>query len=417
MATETVSRSRPKGKAETRKGKIETRMARFAPHLPYEDFPLFPVIDKKTGTGRWGKKILQSLKYFGSLADGWEPALARYKAEAEYLHAGRAVPENIDGLTIARLCDHFYAAKEQRRAAGEITVRTLAEYFATCKMLSAALGGRLVDDVNAQDFAKIRVQLADRFGPVRLVNEIVRARGVFKWGDENAMLSRPMRFGSEFKKPSKKTLRLSRASKPKKLFTADEVRQLIEAADANLKAMILLGVNAGMGNADVSALNRAHLDLSTGVLDFPRPKTGIARRAVLWPVTVAAIKAAIIKRPEHKNAEDAAAVFITKYGHRWATGSQSTAVGLQFGRLLKKIGIERKGVNFYALRHTFRTIADASKDQRAADYIMGQVSEHISSEYVEQIDDTRLHAVADHVHRWLFGEPMAMATTGKRGGK
>jgi hypothetical protein len=47
-----------------------------------------------------------------------------------------------------------------------------------------------------------------------------------------------------------------------KLFTAEEIRRLLDAAGVQLKAMILLGVNCGFGNADcgnlpLSALDRA----------------------------------------------------------------------------------------------------------------------------------------------------------------
>jgi hypothetical protein len=51
----------------------------------------------------------------------------------------------------------------------------------------------------------------------------------------------------------------------------------------------------------------------------------------------------------------------------------------------------------------FRTVADAAKDQPAADHIMGHESPHMSTVYREQISDDRLRAVTDHVRTWLFG--------------
>ena len=373
------------------------------PEKPYPGFPLFA-----HQSGRWAKKIRQKLVYFGKVSDGWQAALEKYQAERDYWHAGKRPPENPDGLTVSRLCDHFYAAKKQRQDAGEITERTLNEYESTCTILTAAFGrNRMVSDLSAQDFAKLREQFTKRVGPVRLVNEITRVRGVFKFGFDNNLIDKPMRFGSEFARPSKKVLRLHRADKGAKLFTADEIKKLTTAAAVQMRAMILLAINAGLGNSDVSALNRSHI---TGdILEFPRPKTGVDRRAILWPQTVAAIAAAAESRPKPKDSADADAVFITKYGQRWATGSQSTAVGLQFSKLAKAESIDRDGVNFYSLRHTFRTVADAAGDQRAIDRIMGHESGHISTAYVERIDDKRLRKVADHVHRWLFGKAMGKA--------
>jgi integrase len=72
-------------------------------------------------------------------------------------------------------------------------------------------------------------------------------------------------------------------------------------------------------------------------------------------------------------------------------------------KLLKALGLKsRKGLGFYTLRHTFRTIADEAKDQPATDYIMGHEVPHMSSVYRETISDGRLRAVVDHVRKWLF---------------
>ena len=74
--------------------------------------------------------------------------------------------------------------------------------------------------------------------------------------------------------------------------------------------------------------------------------------------------------------------------------------------MLRRLGINgRKGLGFYTLRHSFRTVADEAKDQPAADFIMGHEVPHMSSVYRETISDERLKAVTDHVRKWLFAEP------------
>jgi len=83
--------------------------------------------------------------------------------------------------------------------------------------------------------------------------------------------------------------------------------------------------------------------------------------------------------------------------------NRTDGVAVQFGKLLRTLKINgRKGIGFYTLRHTFRTVADGAKDQPAADFIMGHEVAHMSSVYREGIDDARLKAVADHVRAWLF---------------
>src|SRR5262249_42107609 len=100
-------------------------------------------------------------------------------------------------------------------------------------------------------------------------------------------------------------------------------------------------------------------------------------------------------------------VFITKYGGPWHQDKSlgNRAITHEFGKLLLKTGIlaRKKGLNFYTLRHIFRTVADQAKDQPAADHIMGHLVASMSSVYREEISHERLRAVSDHVRCWLFG--------------
>jgi integrase len=145
------------------------------------------------------------------------------------------------------------------------------------------------------------------------------------------------------------------------------------------------------------------VDLDAGLIDYPRPKTGIPRRCILWPETVQSIREALAKRPTPKDPANAALVFVTQRGLTWAKDTNDCPVAKETAKLLKKVGINgRKGLGYYTLRHTFRTVADEAKDQPAADYIMGHEVPHMSSVYRETISDARLRAVAEHVRNWLF---------------
>jgi integrase len=139
-------------------------------------------------------------------------------------------------------------------------------------------------------------------------------------------------------------------------------------------------------------------------VDFSRPKTGIARRCILWPETVSAIREVMAERPSPKNEEDEASVFLTSRGGNWHKETGGSYLSWKFGKLLRSLSIKgRSGLGFYTLRHTFRTVADEVKDQPAADFIMGHESSHMSSHYREKISDARLKAVTDHVRAWLYG--------------
>ena len=377
------------------------------PAKPYAEFPLFP-----HATRRWAKKIKGKLHYFGPWDDP-DGALQNYLDQRDDLHAGRTPRARGNGLTIRELCNRFLTSKRHLLDNGEITDRTFHDYYSTCERVVSTFGRtRPVEELAASDFERLRSKLAKKRGPVTLGNEIQRVRMVFKYAYDEGLTDRLIRYGQSFKKPSRKTLRKARAKNGKRMFEAAELRKAIDSASQPLRAMILLGINCGFGQTDVSSLPQSTVDLEGGWIDYPRPKTGIERRCPLWPETVKALREAIAKRPKPKDAADADLAFITKYGKRWVkthttengSGTPADALGQQFSKLLTELGIKRPGVSFYALRHTFATIGGESRDQVAVDHIMGHARDDMASLYRERISDERLKAVTDTIHNWLFAE-------------
>ncbi len=117
---------------------------------------------------------------------------------------------------------------------------------------------------------------------------------VFKHGYENGLLANPARGSAEDGRiPAKSVLRKARQAAGKRMFEADELRKIIDAAPQPLKSMILLGINCGFGATDVSSLPLSAVDLKAGFVTFPRPKTSVERRAPLWPETVKALREVI----------------------------------------------------------------------------------------------------------------------------
>jgi integrase len=399
------------------------RKAADRPKKPYPDFPLYP-----HPLGYWSKKIRGTIRHFGRwgrVIDGkltalpyeenWQEALALYKAQADDLHAGRTPRVTGDRLTVKDLCNAFLTAKNRKVAAGELGPRMFEDYREITDLLVAAFGkDRVVDDLAADDFERLRAAMAERWGPVRLGNAITRVKSVFKYGTDNGLMEKVVRYGSEFRKPDKAVLRRHRAKNGQKMLEADQVRRLVDAADVQLRAMILLGVNAGFGNHDVATLPLSALDLDRGWVNFPRPKTGIERRCPLWPKTVAALREAITSRPEPRRDEGTGLVFINSRGSPWVCTTEKSRtdnVSVQFRFLMKRVGVHRKGVGFYTLRHVFRTAADAARDPVAIDLIMGHSDPTMGGHYRERIEDSRLQAVVEHVRQWLLPTENPTGTT------
>jgi integrase len=374
-----------------------TNPPRAKPAKPYPEFPLTP-----HPSGVWCKKIRGKLHYFGSWDDP-DAALQAYLDQKDDLHAGRKPRPDVGAVTVKDVADDFLNAKKALVDAGELSPRTWADYKQVCDLVVAHLGkSRLAGDVGPDDFASLRNKMARKWGPHRLGSKLIQyTRCLFKHAQDAGLLDRPTRFGPGFKRPSKKVIRLNRAEQGPKLFTAEEIRQLLDAAGPSLKAMLLLGINCGFGNADCGTLPLSALDLERCWIDFPRPKTGIPRRCPLWPETVQALREVLARRHQPKQEEHTGLTFITKYGLPWFKDSSTNPISQETAKLLKALGINGSR-NFYTLRHTFRTVGDEAKDQPAADYIMGHEVAHMSTHYRERISDERLQAVTDHVRTWLF---------------
>jgi integrase len=407
---------------------------RTKPEKTSKDFPLY-----KHPSGRWYKKVKGKFCYFGKVANDpkGEKALLLWLDQKDDLLAGRKPRGPRGGLTVEDLCVHFLTAKENSRDAGELSADSFSDYLLTCKLLSTAFGrNRLVDDLSPDDFQSLRASLAKKYGVCRLGNTIVRVRSVFKHGLESKLIATPIAFGPSFEKPSKKTMRQHRQKNGKRMFEADQIRTLLNAAGQPMKAMILLGINCGFGNNDCATLPLSKIDLKDGWIDYPRPKTAVERRCPLWPETVSAIKDAIACRPATADGRYDEFAFVTRWGNSWAkeigfiknadddskvkvTGDNGP-ITKEFKKLVDKADekeikdaresgrkpaprIYRSGIGFYALRHTFATIGLQARDRDAVQFIMGHEDGAQINSYDETgASDERLRAVVDHIREWLF---------------
>ena len=148
-----------------------------------------------------------------------------------------------------------------------------------------------MESITPLQFGAYRKWLATRRNVVGMVNEITRTRMVFKWAYDARLIEAPVHFGQEFKKPSAKALRKHKRESGKKLLSAHEIQLLLDECGIHLRAMVYLGINAGMGNSELISLPLTAVNLSTGWIDFRRPKTEVDRLIPLWPETVEALEA------------------------------------------------------------------------------------------------------------------------------
>lgn len=206
------------------------------------DFPLSPHF----ASDQWYRTRRRRTYYFGKLDDP-QGALEYYQSQQANFLAGRDLaPVDDDRLTVGLLCNSYLTAANRRLEADELRPITFDSYRATAADIVAEFGrGRGVADLRPTDFAALRSRFAKRFGPAELGKRIQTTRSVFKYGYESELMDKPMRFGPEFKKPARRAIRKVRQSKAPRMFEADDLRAIIDAAGVPLRAMVLLGINCG----------------------------------------------------------------------------------------------------------------------------------------------------------------------------
>jgi integrase len=402
------------------------------PKRPRKDFPL----RVHKGTGYWCKKVRGRVYYFGKVMDdpNGQAALEEYNRVRSYLEEGKEPPPlKPDELTVENLCDEFVAHKETMRDNGELNPRTFRGYYDIAAGVVETFGkSRVVVDLSPQDFAKLRVKLAKTRGAVALRNAIQQVRGIFKFAFDQGLILVPIRFGQSFAKPKLEVVRRAREEHREKygdrMFEANELKLILDALAGNevllnqagksvkvtmkenpaLRAMVLLAANCAFGQSDLARLPIRAVDLKSGWLSFARVKTAIARRILLWPETIEAIRKWIPLRPKAKDKADTGLVFLTCRGAQWVKvnkkGAPKDAILQEFEKVIRSLGLKRPRVSFYALQHGFETIALATADQVAVDAVMGHVPQGMAGLYRERIGDDRLRRVTEHVRQWLFGK-------------
>lgn len=358
---------------------------------PRPDFPLFP-----HATGRWAKKVRGRLIYFGKTADDprGEAALNRWLDEKDDLLAGRTPRSRSSAPTVADVCDAFLVHKAELVDSGELAERTFGAYKITTDILVGKFGNHVAAELRSDDFQALRSKLARRFSPIPLANHIQVVRSVFKFGYDSELLDKPVRFGPSFRKPAAKVIRKARTANGPKRFTAEQIRTALDCATVNMRAMILLAINGGLGNGDLAAMPIKAIDLKTGWLDYPRPKTGVPRRIPLWPETKDAIREVREARPD----TDSPLLFIGRRGQDYIGNNRGYRVHQEAARVFKNAGIE--GRTFYDLRRTFQTVAEGARDLSAVQAVMGHAAG--SGDYRQGVDDDRLRAVCEYVRAWLW---------------
>ncbi len=346
---------------------VPKKAKRVKPKKPRKDWPL-----SAHPCGQWCKNVSVNGKqrtiYLGKWEDP-EAALQEWLRVKDHILAGTNPP--VDVATIADLLDEFLGRKKQSLDLGELTEDSWAEILRVTDKISDHFGPRR--PLDNLDLVGLRGALSKgsngkQVGPVTLKRRLSIARSVFKFGEINTR--------GELKKPPERILRKARTEVGAKWYSAEEVRALLDHAQGDLKAFVLLGIMAGFGPADCCEVPRSAF--SGEWIRFPRPKTGIERVAYRWPELV----------------DD----LLPGYGERnWSR----FYIANEWRELCKRASVPNHG--HYSLRRTLETVMSGGPiSQHVIDRIMGHVTEGMGAVYRQKVSGIR--AASEWLRGWVHGE-------------
>jgi integrase len=415
------------------------------PPLPFAEFPLRPHRNGQWYKSVWNPRTKKSEQfYFGSWQDDPKGESALHDPELGWLARRQGILDGTDNvrvgtlsvpltMTLGELMARFLTFKRSRVVAHELSYRTLGDYMREVAKFVAFLKPRTpVAMLRPEHFSAYMTHLIEARKLGRYARKRVRTylSTLLRFGAKNDWFDMP-NTGADWVSPGttreavrQEKLRAGKTDYSDRIVTGAELDKLLARSNQTFKAILLVSVNAGLGPADIGRLRWNMIDMKTGRMTFARPKTGIARRSYLWKKTRRALrsvrslnanKAAIEREGEN------ALVFLTRRGEPYyrevpvegdieVDGKKvrkllrikvENAVSITFRRMAREL--ELKGLHFYRLRHSFKTMAKKARDREALDVMMGHADNSVAAVYDHEVVSwSRIRRVSKAVYRRLW---------------
>ena len=160
--------------------------------------PKYPLWQHK-GTGQWARKIKGKHYYFGTVKAA---ALDEYVRVRSYLERGMRPPPRDDvRATLVELCNKFLTHKLDQVKLKELTQTSFDDYHRSCERLINRFGSSCaIDSIRPEELLAYRHELATKWGPTTIANEVNRVRVILRFGFDNGLVDKPIQFGA-FRRP------------------------------------------------------------------------------------------------------------------------------------------------------------------------------------------------------------------------
>ncbi len=280
----------------------------------------------------------------------WRDRIATQLRQSDVAHT----PVSIEG-NVAR----FLAQKRTQVDGGELSAGRCANLKLHLSLFQDFVGGsNPVSAITSRTMTDFRTDLLDRKGRGELSGSYLKDRldaatqfTRWLWREETlADLPRVI---------ESKSFSITPATPTIKTLTAAEIKTLLDAASGQLKLFVMLGLNAGFTQKDISDLQHDEVDWRAGIIRRKRSKTkdfeNVPEVAYkLWPETFRLLQE--YRRPKlpHVLANENGGTLVTATLKEDGRLHKVDNIHTGYFRLCRRVGI--KGRPFKSLRKTSATL-------------------------------------------------------------
>ena len=322
------------------------------------------------------------------IAEGFEAVSCKKRTALYVRRVISDLHEKITGEALADQSLRDYVASWIAVKSHEVAASTLMTYKTDTKKLVDFMGDRAdqdISEVSRQDLLDFRDGEMKSLSPGSVNDRIKLLRMVFKSARREGLITdNPAEFVDSVRGAKRK---------PKPVFTIDQLRAVLAAADDEWKSMIQFGLYSGQRLGDVARLTWANLDLQARELRIETQKTGkIVIQSLAGPL-LAHVESLPVSDDPVQPLHPRAFEFVGRLGSTSELSGQFVdllvSVGLRQKKAHRKIhgkgrgvGSSSGGLAFHCLRHTAVTmLKEAGIPAATVMELTGHSSKEMSEHY------------------------------------
>ncbi len=328
----------------------------------------------------------------------WEHSKEVWRDRLDSIKHREGMTDDTDG-TVSVIVDKFIAAMTRKHRDQKLSPGRLANLQASTGLFRDFVG-------STKDIASVNARaMASFFEHLRNKVDRKEFRSAATGRDHATNVAQFLRWAwkQEYVESLPRNLgdhEIAVPIKEVKVFTIPEIGTLLKAATPRTRLYILMALNLGMTQQDISDLHPGEVDWRKRTVKRKRSKTKQHESTpmvtyAMWPETLFQLK-------DFKT-NDKNRVLLNKYGlplkdQEFVDGKyrKTDTVGREFRRLKKKCGINDR--TFIDLKKTCRSLLEDHKDHCSiAELFVGRSPKSVSDKHYTKPPETRLAEATD----WL----------------